>query len=402
MATALPLGFPTVRALALVGIERFEERQVALAAPAEGDVVIRVGAVGLCGTDFHIYEGHANYCLDESGRPIPIAQSPQILGHELAGTVVDCGRAVNDLRPGDRVVVDQGLNCRSRGERMLCEYCASGHSHQCARYAEHGITGLPGGFAEYITVPAVNAVAIDGQVALEQAALVEPLGCVIHSSEAALRAGGRYQFATASPIRSVLICGAGPAGLLFTQYLRNVLGYDGLLMVSEPSTTRRRLAEAFGATAIDPSAVDLVSAVLDLTGGERVHYLIESAGVASLFPQIPGLLRKQGTLLLYGHGHRGVDLGVLNNIQFLEPTLVAACGASGGFDDDGRPHTYRQALALIAARRIDVAGLVTHRYRTFAEVARGFETDRFAPGFIKGVAVWSMQQKNRVLDAVDD
>lgn len=379
---------PTMRALALVDTERFEERDVARAAPGDDDVVVQVGAVGLCGTDFHIYEGRANYHLDESGRPIPVTRIPQVLGHELAGTVVECGRAVSDLRPGDRVVVDQGLNCRSRAESVLCEYCATGHSHQCARYAEHGITGLPGGFAEVMTVPAVNAVRIDEGLALEQAALVEPLGCVLHSSEAALRAGARYQFGGPSPIRSVLICGAGPAGLLFTQVLRNVVGYHGLLMVSEPNGTRRELAASLGATVIDPANVDLVAAVDELTHGERVHCLVESAGVASLFPQIPGLLRKQGTLLLYGHGHHGVDLGVLNNIQFLEPTLVAACGASGGFDHDGRPQTYRRALSLIATSRVDVARLVTHRYRTFAEVARAFETDRFAPHYVKGVAVW--------------
>src|SRR5262249_38458121 len=148
-------------------------------------------------------------------------------------------------------------------------------------------------------------------------------------------------------------CGAGPAGLLFTQYLRNVIGFDGLLIVTEPVAMRRQIAEDFGATVIDPMSVDLVEAVNDLTHGERLHCLIESAGVAQLFKQIPGVLRKQGTVVLYGHGHHGVDLGVINNLQFIEPTLIAPTGASGGFDVDGRPSTYRRSLSLLSERKIN-------------------------------------------------
>jgi threonine dehydrogenase-like Zn-dependent dehydrogenase len=376
----------SMRALVLQDVEKLEERSVLRPEPQEHEVLVRVGAVGLCGTDFHIYEGHANYHCDAAGRPIPLAQAPQILGHEFCGTVVDAGNAVVDLKAGDRVVVDQGLNCKSRREVELCEYCATGHSHQCAQYAEHGITGLPGALAEYIAVSAVNAVKI-GDVPFERAALVEPLGCVIHASEAAAEATARYRFDCPRTIRSVLICGAGPAGLLFTQYLRQILAYDGLLMVSEPNAKRRALAAEFGATVIDPRAVDLVAAVLELTRGERVQYLVESAGVADLFTQMPGLLRKQATVVLYGHGHRGVDLGVLNNVQFLEPTLVAAVGASGGFRVDGRPRTYARALEWIEGGKIDVARFITHRYDSLSKVPRAFERDRFEPDYIKGVVV---------------
>lgn len=375
-----------MRALVLNDVRRLEELDVATPEPGDHDVLVSVGGVGLCGTDFHIFEGHANYHTDAAGRPIPLARAPQILGHEMCGTVVEVGRAVTDLAVGDRVVVDQGLNCRSRRESSLCEYCATGHSHQCAHYAEHGITGLPGGLAERVCVPAVNAVPIH-DLAFERAALVEPLGCVIHACEAAAEAAARYRFAGASPIRNVLICGAGPAGLLFIQYLRKILRFDGLLLVSEPNARRRALAAALGATVIDPAAQDLVSAILELTHGERLHYLIESAGIASLFAQMPGLLRKQATVLLYGHGQRGADIGVLNNLQFLEPTLVASVGASGGLRPDGRPRTYARAFELIARGDIDVSCFLTHRYATLADVRRAFEQDRFDAQYIKGVLV---------------
>jgi L-iditol 2-dehydrogenase len=188
------------------------------------------------------------------------------------------------------------------------------------------------------------------------------------------------------------VCGAGPAGLLFTQYLRNVMAFDGLLMISEPNAEKRALAADFGATVIDPRAVDLVTAVNELTHGERVHYLVESAGAASIFTQMPGLLRKQATVVLYGHGHRGADLGVLNNVQFLEPTLIASVGASGGFQPDGRPRTYARALDLITTGRIDVARFVTHRYDKLEQGLRAFTRDRFEPKYIKGVVVLDASQ----------
>lgn len=379
----------SMKALTLCAPERMELRDVPAPAPRPHEVLLQVGAVGLCGTDFHIYEGHANYNSDAAGRLIPLAEQPQILGHEFCGTVVATGSAVDNLRSGDRVVIDQGLNCHSRNEGALCEYCATGHSHQCAHYAEYGITGVPGALAEMIAVPAINAVKIESDLPLEQAALAEPLGCITHACEMLTRTAARYTFNGSRPIRNALVCGAGPAGLLFTQYLRNVIGYDGLLIVSEPNAKRRALAADYGATTVDPTAIDLVEAVQDLTGGERLHLLIESAGVAQLFKQMPALIRKQATIVLYGHGHNGVDLGVLNRVQFIEPTLIAPTGASGGFDADGRPSTYRRALELISSGQINVARFITHRYPALAAVPQGFAQDRFSADYIKGVAVLS-------------
>lgn len=378
----------TMKALALTAPETMETRQIPVPTLRPHDVLIKVGGVGLCGTDFHIFLGQANYNTDAQGRPIPLADHPLILGHEFGGKVVELGAAVNDLRVGDRVAVDQGLNCHSYAQTP-CEYCETGNSHQCANYAEHGITGLQGALAEYIAVPAVNVVKVESDLPMEQCALVEPLGCIIHSTAMMRRVPGRYTFGGERPIRNVLVCGAGPAGLLFTQYLRNVVGFDGTLIVTEPSAQRRELVLGYGASvAIDPLNTDLVATVQDLTHGERIHYLIESAGIAQLFKQMPGLLRKQATVLLYGHGHHGVDLGVLNNVQFLEPTFVSPVGASGGFEADGRPSTYRQALDLLSNGRIDVSKFITHRYHTLEEVPNGFATDRFGPDYIKGVAVF--------------
>ncbi|HMB27552.1 MAG TPA: alcohol dehydrogenase catalytic domain-containing protein, partial [Blastocatellia bacterium] len=171
----------SMHALALCAPEKMEMREVAAPEVGPRQILIRSGAVGLCGTDFHIYQGHANYNTDDSGRLIPLEERPQILGHEFCGVVVEVGSEVKDLKPGDRVVIDQGINCMSRAEVELCEYCATGAAHQCAQYKEHGITGLPGALAEFVAAPAINAVKIESDLQLEEAALTEPLACVTHS-----------------------------------------------------------------------------------------------------------------------------------------------------------------------------------------------------------------------------
>jgi L-iditol 2-dehydrogenase len=255
------------------------------------------------------------------------------------------------------------------------------------QYEELGLTGKQGALADYIAVPAANAIRIETDLPMAEAALCEPLGCIIHAAQMQMKIPARYTFGGERPIQSVLICGAGPAGLIFTQYLRNVIGYTHQLIISEPNENRRKLAEAYGATTIDPTAVDLVEVVQDLTQGERVQYLIESAGVAQLFTQIPGLLRKQGTLMLYGHGHHGLDLGIMNSVQFLEPTIISPCGASGALDASGKPVTPAQALELLSGGLIDVSQFLTHQYDSLATVPQAFAQDRFDHHYIKGVAV---------------
>jgi len=356
------------------------------------DVVVRVTGVGLCGTDFHIFEGHANYHTDRLGRAVPLEVSPQVLGHEVAGVVEATGPEVRDLAAGDAVVVDQGRNCLSAGAPARCEYCTTGDSHQCETYAEHGITGLQGGLAEVLVMPAVNAVRRGRTLPAEQAALTEPLACILHAQDAVRRVSATARYRLQSPdassrVQTVLIAGAGPAGLLFLQHLRQVVGYDGRILVSEPSAARQALARHYGADAvIDPVADDVVEATLTLTAGRRAEYLIDASGSAQVFRQMPGLIRKQATVLLYAHGQSGVDLGVLNSLMFREPQLISPVGASGGFDADGRPSVYRQSLELLESGRVDVSRIVTHRYRALDDIPRAFGGgDRHAADYVKAV-----------------
>ena len=378
----------TMRAAVLEDVDRLVVREVPRADPSPTEVLVRVQAVGLCGTDVHIVQGHGNYNTDDHGRQIPLSREPQILGHEIAGVVEEVGREVKDLVAGDRVIVDQGRTCVSDGRIPVCEYCTSGDSHQCEHYRELGITGLPGGFAEYVTIPAMNAVPLQSTLPAEQAAMVEPFGCVLHSMDLVRRSGARFALHSTDAtrqIRTVLIAGGGPAGQLFLQYLRSEGKFDGTVIVSEPNALKRSLAERWGATAVDPTAVNLVDVVKEQTHGRGVELLIEASGSGALFRDMPGLIRKQATILLYGHGHTGVELGVLNPVQFREPTFVSPAGASGGHDSDGRPLTYLHALQLLEDGTIDVAPLITHRYRSLDDLPRAFAGDHRRSDYVKGV-----------------
>src|SRR5438128_632131 len=247
----------SMKAALLEDVKRMTVQTVPDPEVGEREVLIRVGAVGVCGTDLHLFQGDGNYNFDAQGRPIPLTVQPQILGHEFAGEVVEVGRGVKDLKPGDRVLCDQGRNCLSEGREQLCSYCASGDSHQCQYYREHGIMGLPGAMAEYLSITAVNCIRLSDGTSFEQGALAEPVACITHSSDRVDRSASRYTFGGLEEqskggelIRNVLIFGAGPAGLLFLQYLRNVKRFDGLILVADVREQNLKFVAQFGGTPV--------------------------------------------------------------------------------------------------------------------------------------------------------
>jgi L-iditol 2-dehydrogenase len=378
-----------MRACALVAARRLE--LIDLPSPGLGphDVRVRPAAVGVCGTDLHIFAGESNFHFDRDGVPIPFEVVPQVLGHEITGTVVEVGKAVADVRVGARVLVDQGRNCRSDRRVPECEYCATGHSHQCEFFQEHGITGLSGGFAEELVVPAVNVLPIADGVPFPAAAMAEPLACVLHCTDFGERAHTRYRFdgKGAARVRTAVVLGAGPAGLLFAQVLRSVFAFDGAIVVCDPSPTKRALAQAIGALAVPPAA--LRDAVLQASGGRGAEYVVEATGAGSVWGVIPRLIKKQATVLMYGIGHGDAPMSLLNPVQWREATLVTSVGASGGFDADGRPSVYRRAQELLAAGRVQVEAMLTNRYDGLAAVPRAFTGDHAREGYVKGMVVLS-------------
>ncbi|MED6334934.1 MAG: alcohol dehydrogenase catalytic domain-containing protein [Planctomycetota bacterium] len=380
----------SMRAIALTGPEQMEVREVPRPSPLPSEALVRISAVGLCGTDFHIFSGEANYHLDAKGKAIPLDVHPQILGHEVTGVVEEVGADVGDLAPGMRVAIDQGLNCLSYGHAEPCEYCTTGDSHQCEYYTEYGITGLDGGLAEYMAVPAVNLLPITSDLDPAFAAMTEPLGCVLHSIEAIERTATRYRLkasGTERGVRTAVVCGAGPAGNLFVQALRRVHGFDGRILISDPNPSKLAILAPFEVEPLDPNAGSVAEAVQEATGGRRAELVIDACGAGSIFEEMPGMIRKQATVLLYGQGHAGAGLDILTPVQFREPTFIAPVGASGGFESDGRPSIYRRALGLLEEGVVDVSSLVTHRFEDLSSVPEAFLSGHKQPGYIKGVAV---------------
>jgi len=136
---------------------------------------------------------------------------------------------------------------------------------------------------------------------------------------------------------------------------------------------------------IDPGDCDLIEVAMEYSGGKGVEYLIEASGSGQVVASISGLICKQATVLLYGHGHAGVDLSVLNNLMFREPVLITPVGASGGFESDGRSSVYTRALHLIEEKQIEVSSLITHTYSALESVASALVNDMHKPEYVKGV-----------------
>ena len=286
----------------------------------DDDVLLRVLACGVCGTDLHILSV-------PPGHP---ATPGVVLGHEYTGEVVEVGPAVTHLRPGDRVVVDANLKCGH------CLACRCGRAHMCANMTTLGIY-LDGGFAPYNVAPAAALHPIDPSVPPHLAAFAEILSCVVNGARK-VRMG---------PGDTVVILGAGPAGLLFTQMARAA---GARVVVAEVSPYRQRFARECGADlVVNPAAEDLVQAVMAVTKG-GADVVIDAVG--SQFAAALPLVRRQGQVLLFGMDAtaqapvRQVDI-TRNEIE-VRGTYIA----------DG---TFPAAIRLIEAGVLPLEKLITHR-----------------------------------------
>jgi threonine dehydrogenase-like Zn-dependent dehydrogenase len=378
----------TMRASTLIDVGRVETRIVDRPAPGDRDVLVKIAACGICGSDFHLFTGEGNWNLDDEGRPIPLSVEPQILGHEITGTVQELGSSVHDLEIGDRVVLDQGINCVSSGRDLRCEYCSTGSSHLCEEYAEHGITGLPGGFAEYIALPAVNAIRIESDLSFEAATLTEPTACILRALDRFDRSGARYRFDAVDQterIRTVVIAGGGPAGQLFLQLLRRQIGFEGTIILTDQTDLKRGIAASSGAIAVDIQTEKVEEAILEHSRGRRAELVIDACGAGSIWKDVPTWIRKQAGIIMYGYGRRGASMELLNALQWREPVVVMPAGASGNFDSDGRPSIYRESLRMIENGKIDAGTLITHEYDGLDRLQRVLEFEMTGSDYLKGV-----------------
>jgi L-iditol 2-dehydrogenase len=237
--------------------------------PAADEVLIRIRACGVCGTDNSLYKGDypGNY--------------PVVIGHELAGAVVEAGAAVRGLAAGDRVTVDPNRVCHA------CAYCQSGNEHLCESLSSMGVH-RDGADAELCVMPATNVYRIPDSLRDEEAAFTEPLACAVHGVDlAGVRLGD-----------TVLIIGGGPMGNLITQCAAHAGA--ATIVVSEPIALRRELALAHGAThVIDPARTDVEK---ELKGIRRIgaDVVFEVAGNNTAQAACIPLARKGGTVMFFG------------------------------------------------------------------------------------------------------
>lgn len=254
-----------MRAIVLDRPGTFRVAQLPDPVPEAEQIVVKVEACGICGTDIHIMDGEFP--------PTPYPITP---GHEFAGTVAAIGSGVNatlGLSVGDRVAVDPSLLCG------YCKRCRAGRDNLCENWAAVGDT-TDGAFAEYVAVPAVNAYRLPPHVDGQQGAMAEPLACAVHGLR---RLGGVFG-------DTVVLTGAGTMGLLLLQLL--VHAGAGPVTVVDRVEGRLEVARKLGAS---HTATDLA----DLSG-ERFEAAVDATGVAPVIEGAAGLLDRGGRLLVFG------------------------------------------------------------------------------------------------------
>ncbi|MDA8370339.1 MAG: zinc-dependent alcohol dehydrogenase family protein [Nocardiopsaceae bacterium] len=282
--------------------------------PGPGQVVVKVGACGICGTDLHIADGE-----------FPPSPYPLVPGHEFSGEVVAVGPdAPGGLRGGDRVAVDPSLFCGH------CDACSAGRGNLCANWGAIGDT-VDGGFAEYVSVPAVNCHRMPDSMSFREGALVEPLSCAVHG----MRRIGVH------PGEDFLLTGAGTMGLLLQQLLQR--GGARVTMVDR-NTERLGLARGLGAVATATDAAEL--------GGARFDAAVDVTGAPPAIEAAMGALRRGGRFLVFGVASDDARVSVSPfRIYNDEITIVGSMAVL---------HSFRAALDLLASGAIETAPLLTH------------------------------------------
>jgi 2-desacetyl-2-hydroxyethyl bacteriochlorophyllide A dehydrogenase len=321
-----------MRAALYHGIGQIEVSDVPRPEPGPGEVLIRVGYCGICGSDLEAY-----HCGMYEPGLIP--------GHEFAGTLAELGAAVAGWKVGDRVVIDNVLPC---GE---CERCREGRLDACENLITMGVTHN-GALADYCVVAARALHRLPDEVALRQGALVEPLSVVLHGvRRSRLKVGDR-----------VLVMGAGPIGLLVLQCA--LLAGARSVAVTEVDPARAALARRLGAAAVlDPLHENVGLALAGLTAGQGPEVAFICTGAPAPFADAVSLVRKGGQICLLGMCTEPVVM------DFMSVVMNELC-MEGSFL--GRAQV-PAAIDLIAQGRVDVDALVSHEIELDQVVSHGFE-----------------------------
>lgn len=303
---------------------KYEER--AIPSIGEDEVLIKMHACGLCGTDIH-------KVLDRKVLP------QTVLGHEVSGEIVKVGNKIEDYKVGDRVFVAHHVPC------FTCHYCKRGSFSLCAQFKQTNLD--PGGFSEYIRVPALHGKHTMGRLpddmSYEEGALVEPIACCLHG----------FELIDSHPGDTVFIMGAGQIGLLQIQIVKYLLA--GKIIVSDINPYRLDKSIEFGADdAINNQSEDVVKKVMELTNGKGADIVIISAGIHSLLPQAMECVSRGGTVLVFAP-FKDIEVPIPAARFFNDEIKLVGSYSSN-------PYNYETAIQMLRNKVFDVEKMVTHRF----------------------------------------
>jgi (R,R)-butanediol dehydrogenase/meso-butanediol dehydrogenase/diacetyl reductase len=313
-------------------------------APGPGEVILKVGACGICGTDLEEYRAGPLFIQVGTPNPLTGGMAPVVLGHEFAGEVVEVGREVTGLRSGDLVSPEVIIACGQ------CYFCQRHLLSLCENMAILGFSDH-GGLAEYCRVPAANCVRLPYGLAVETGALAEPLSV-------AVRAGrkGRLRLG-----ETVAIFGGGTIGLLCLQVAR-AAGASAVVVV-EPHAGRRALASRLGADeVIDPATTDVTAHLRALTG-VGPDLVIQATGAPEANPAAVEAARKAGRIVIVG-----LPVGPSSfNFMAIVATEKEVIGSLAHIYDED----YAAAIRLLGEGRVQVAPLISDRIPLADVLTRG-------------------------------
>jgi len=318
-----------IKAAVLHGINDLRVEEVEMPRiKRDEEVLIRIRAVGVCGSDIHYYR---------EGRIGPfVVEEPLILGHESAGEVVEVGRAVKHLKPGDRVAIEPGVGCRR------CEYCHEGRYNLCPEEVFMATPPVHGAFVEYVVWPADFVFKLPPETPFEAGALCEPLSVALQ----AIKQGNP------KPGAKVAILGAGPIGLAL---LQASLAYGASeVYITDIYPLRLDKAREMGAKeAINAKESDPVEAILDLTNGRGADVVYEAAGSVVTQKQAFRIVKSGGTIVL---------VGMTTEEEVTVPLLDLICREYEVKGVLRYANTYPQAVALTASGKVNLIPMVTHKF----------------------------------------
>lgn len=327
-----------MKAAMLHGVKDLRVEDVDMPGVGIGEVLVKIKAATTCGTDVKIYQ---------RGYVEKIIKLPTIFGHEWAGEVVEVGEDLDWPKKGMRVRAGNSAPC------LHCNMCQKGKYNLC-----ENMIWLWGAYAEYIKIPArtvlVNMQEIPSHVSFEEAAITEPLACVLHGvEEANVKLGD-----------TVAVIGAGPIGLLHLLTVKK-MGAEKIVMI-DLVDERLNVAKELGADeTINAGKENSVEKVQQLTGGHGADIVIEAIGSPVTWEQALRLARKGGTVLEFGGCPPGTEIKL--NTEMLHYGELTVLGAF-----HTTPLHFRKALNLISSRTVDVRPLVTKRMR-LEDIKQAFE-----------------------------